>query len=192
MSEVVLQTIVEKLEAIEISLLKDNNGAKEETIQGLIKEVKSVKLELVKLPLQFGKSTEEMSTLLQSITALNFKLDNQVTEKVKHSHHFHKGIWIAVGLFIFCCLSSYGWIECYNEKQVFEANDIKYRYLKVNGNSNVLKATYSTDSLYNLNRDYFGEKVIKKERDLAKQYELYRIANEKKKEFGTRKVHKDR
>ncbi len=37
MSEVLLQSIVEKLEAIEISLLKDNNSLKEDAMQALLK-----------------------------------------------------------------------------------------------------------------------------------------------------------
>lgn len=187
MSEVLLQTIVEKLEAIEISLLKDNNPLKEETIQALLKELKSFQSEMIKLPLQFQNTTEKTSELLKTITAINFRLDNPVAEQIKHTHHFHKGIWIAVSLFIFCCLFAYGWISCHKEKNAFEANDIKYRYLKVNGNSNLLKATYSTDSLYNLGEAYFTKKVVEKERDLANQNELSRIAK-KKKESRARKV----
>lgn len=181
MSEVVLQTIVEKLIAIEIALLKDTNPVKEETIQVLLKEIKLFKSEMAKLPLEFEKSSEKPTKLLQGITTLNCKLDHPVTEQIKHSHHLHKGIWMAVGLFIFCCLFLYGWIDCYNEKKVFEANDIKYRYLKVNGNGSLLKAIYSTDSLFYLNKVFFIKKVVEKEWDLAKQYELFRIANEKKK-----------
>ena len=155
MSEVLLQSIVEKLEAIEISLLKDNNAIKEEMIQALLKEVKSFQSLLAKFPLQFEKSTEKVDELLKIITALNFRLANPVREQIKHSHHFHKGIWITIVLFIFCALLLYGWVSCHNEKKAFEANDIKYRYLKVNGNSNLLKATYSIDSLYNLGKAYF-------------------------------------
>ena len=94
-----MKSIIEKLEALEIALLRDNNPVKEETIQALLKEVKLLKSEMSKLLLQFGKSSE----LLQSITALNFKIDNPIEGKIKHSHHFHKGIWIAILLFIFCC-----------------------------------------------------------------------------------------
>ena len=42
MSEVLLQSIVEKLESIEISILKDNNSVKEETVQVLLKEIISL------------------------------------------------------------------------------------------------------------------------------------------------------
>ena len=188
MSEVVLQTIVEKLIAIEIALLKETNPVKEETIQALLKEIKLFKSEMANLALGFEKSTEEIAKLLQDITALNFKLGYPVTEQIKHSHHLHKGIWIAVGLFIFCCLFLYGWISCHNEKKVFKANHIKYRYLKVNGNSNLLKTTYSTDSLYDLEEAYFTKKVVEKESDLANQNELSRITNEKKKESRARNI----
>ncbi|MEJ7820919.1 MAG: hypothetical protein WKF85_01285 [Chitinophagaceae bacterium] len=188
MSEVLLQSIVEKLEAIEISLLKDNNPVKGDAIQALLKEVKSFQSQLAKFPLQFEKSTEKTSELLKTITSINFRLDNPVAGQIKNSHHFHKVIWIAFGLFIFCVLLLYGWVSCHNEKKAFEANDIKYRYLKVNGNSNLLIATYSTDSLYKLGKAYFTKKVVEKEKDFANQNELYRIANEKKKETMLPKI----
>ena len=67
MSEILLQSIVEKLEAIEISLLKDNNPVKEVTIHALLQEIKLCKSDMVKLPLQFEKDSEKTSKLLQSI-----------------------------------------------------------------------------------------------------------------------------
>ncbi|HUS01700.1 MAG TPA: hypothetical protein VMY77_08235 [Chitinophagaceae bacterium] len=180
MSEVVLQTIVEKLIAIEIALLKDTNPVKEETIQAILKEIKLFKSEMAKLPLEFEKSSEKCRELLQNISALNFRLDNPLEHQIKHKHYLNKGIWIAVGLFIICFFFLYGWISSCNSKNAFEANDIKYRYLKVNGNGSLLKAIYSTDSLFYSNKDFFIKKVVEKERDLTNQYELSRIANEKK------------
>ncbi|MGI8584271.1 MAG: hypothetical protein ACR2KX_18920 [Chitinophagaceae bacterium] len=108
MSEVLLQSIVEKLEAIEISLLKDNNPVKEDAIQALLKEVKSFKSELVKWPLQFEKSTEKIDELLK--IALSIRLANPVAEQIKHSHHFHKGIWITIVLFIFFLCLAFIWM----------------------------------------------------------------------------------
>ncbi len=71
MSHVLLQCIVEKLEAIEISLLKDNNAIKEGAIQALLKEVKSLQSLSEKILLQFEKSAEKLDELLKNITALN-------------------------------------------------------------------------------------------------------------------------
>ncbi len=65
MSEVLLQSIVEKLETIEILLLKDNNPVKEDALQALLKEVTSFSSEIAKLPLQFQNTTEKTSELLK-------------------------------------------------------------------------------------------------------------------------------
>ena len=55
------------------------------------------------------------------------------------------------------CLFSflYGWINCIHAKLQFEANDIKYRFLKVNVNAPLLKLLYQTDSLFNFNNNIF-------------------------------------
>ncbi len=60
-------------------------------------------------------------------------------------------------------------------------NDIKYRYLKVNGNTVLLKLLYHTDSLCNLNNDLFAKQIVDSEKSLAQQVELHRLAGEKKK-----------
>ena len=190
MSEILLQTIVEKLESIQIASLKENNAGKDKEMhEALLKEVRLVQSEIKKLPSQFKASSERMGELLKGIRDLNFKLNNPLNEQIKYSHHLHKGIWISLGLFLISLLLLYGWINCYYVKNAFEANDIKYRYLIVNGNSNLLKTTYNTDSLYKLNKDYFVKKVVEKEKYFANQYEIYRIAGEKKKDSTARKVH---
>ncbi len=72
-------------------------------------------------------------------------------------------------LFIISFLLTYGWINCNNEKKSFEANDIKYRYWKTNGNTNLLEIVYQTDSLYNLNKDHFIQVVIASEQEIGEQ-----------------------
>ncbi len=181
MSEILLQSIVEKLEAIEISLLKDNNPLKEDAIQALLQEVKSFKSELVKSPLQFEKSTEKIDELLKIITALNFRFDNPVAEQIKHSHHFHKGIWIAITLFITCLLLAYGWMSSYQSSKIFKANDIKYRYLKMRGNNTIFNFCKYTDSLYQKDEVKFSAGVEQVEQNLIEQANRIRLADEKEK-----------
>ena len=164
MSELLLQTIIEKLESLEIALLKENNAAKDEvTAQPLLKEVKSLQSEIAKLPFQFKVSDEKMSKLLETITALNLPLENPVQTKVKHNHHLHKGLWVAVGLFLISLLLLLGWINAGNTKEEFKANDIKYRYIKINGNSHLLKLLYHTDNLFNANAEVFRKSTIQEE-----------------------------
>ncbi|MDQ2719447.1 MAG: hypothetical protein M3Z26_06760 [Bacteroidota bacterium] len=181
MNQVLLETIVEKLESLEISLLKENKTGNDDALQkDLMKEIKLFQSEIAKLSPQFKVSNEKINELSKNIDALIFKLGIGVNEHIYHKHHLHKGVWIAIGFFITSLLLLYGWINCYNTTKAFQANDIKYRYLKVNGNIGLLKLLYHTDSLYNLNNDLFTKWVIDNEESLAQQAELLRLAGEKK------------
>ncbi len=183
MNQVLLETIVEKLETLEISLLKENNREKNLEIQEtLLKEINIFQSEITKLPSHFKLSNEKMNELSKNIDAVNFKLEKGVSGQINHKHHFHKCVWIAIGLFITSLLLLYSWINCYDTRKVYEANDIKYRYLKVNGNAVLLKLLYHTDSLYNLNNDLFTTRVNDREESFAHQAELLRLAGEKKKD----------
>jgi hypothetical protein len=101
--------------------------------------------------------------------------------QVKHIHHFHKHIWISLSLFIILLLCAYGWMNCHIEKKQFEANDMKYRFWKANGNASLLKIIYRTDSLYNLDKDGFTNEVLRAEHEIAEQEKMNRLAGEKKK-----------
>ena len=103
--------------------------------------------------------------------------------QVRHVHHFHKQVWHSVSLFIISLLLAYGWINCSNEKKSFEANDMKYRFWRANGNTHLLKIVYYTDSLYNLNKDNFIEQVIRSERQISEQENMHRLAGEKEKKL---------
>ena len=76
---------------------------------------------------------------------------------------------------------AYGWINCNNEKKSFKANDMKYRFWKANGNTNLLKIIYYTVSLYNLDKDHFIQQVVRAEQQIAELEEMPRLADEKKK-----------
>ena len=184
MNQVLLETIVEKLESLEISLLKENNTEKNVEIQEtLLKEINIFQSEITKLPSHFKLSCEKMNGLSKNIDALNFKLEKGVSEQINHKHHFHKGVWIAIGFFLTSILFLYGWINCHDEKKIYKSNDIKYRYLKVNGNAVLLKLLYHTDSLYNLNNDLFTTRVNDREESFAHQAELLRLAGEQKRKI---------
>lgn len=174
MSEFLLQTIIEKLKTIE------GNPA----IETLINEIRLLNIEMTKFPLEFKQNSEKMDELLKDIASINFKLELPKREYIKHSHHFHKGIWISIGFFIVTLLFLYGWINCIDRKRTFEANDIKYRFLKVNNSPTLLKLLYRTDSLYNINKDSFAKLVVAKEQILVEQAEQFRLAGEKKKNAG--------
>ena len=148
MSEVLLETIIEKLESLEIALLKESHANKDNaTHQALLKEVSLLKSEFINHADQLKANEEKMNGLMKSISALNFKLSIPMETNIKHSHHFHKGLLVALAFFVLSGVFLYGWIRCSNVKEQFEANDMKYRFLKMNSNESLLKITHETDSL---------------------------------------------
>ncbi|MGN6265819.1 MAG: hypothetical protein ACTHM5_09105 [Ginsengibacter sp.] len=182
MNEVLLQTIVEKLEALEIALLKQSPPAKErESSNELATAVKFVQTELIKLNSEVRTNTDCVTNLSNQINTLRLNFAHPEQNQVKHIHHFHKHIWISLSLFIVSLLCAYGWMNCHSEKKQFEANDIKYRFWKANGNTSLLKVVYQTDSLYNLNNDAFTNGVLRAEHTIAEQEKKHRLAGEKKK-----------
>ncbi|MDE3183724.1 MAG: hypothetical protein KGM16_09930 [Bacteroidota bacterium] len=179
MCEILLQAIVEKLEALEIALLKQGSAGKdEETSNG---EMKLLQSEFIKWATTLKTNNEKINSLSEDIRAIRVNSDNPMQNQVKHVHHFHKQVWLPVSLFIISLLLAYGWVNCSNEKKSFEANDMKYRYWKVNGNTHLLKIIYYTDSLYNQDKDHFIEQVVRSERQISEQENMHRLAGEKEK-----------
>ena len=182
MNEVLLQTIIEKLEAMEIALLKQSDPTKDcESLNVLARLMKSLQSEIMKLSSEYRTNTDCVTDLSNQINTLRSNYINPEQNQVKHIHHFHKQIWVSVSLFIVSLLFAYGWINCHNEKKQFEANDIQYRFWKANGNVSLLKIIYKTDSLYNLDQDGFTKEVLRAEHKIAEQEKMHRFADEKKK-----------
>lgn len=183
MSEVLLQTIVEKLEALEIALLKQGKPGKDgEVSNELAPAVNSVRSELIKFNSEVRRNNDRVNNLSKEINTLRLSFVDLKQNQVKHIHHFHKHIWISLSLFIISLLLAYGWMNCHSEKKVFEASDIKYRFWKANGNASLLKIIYHTDSLYNLGKDDFTNEVLRAEHQIAEQEKQRRVAGEKKKD----------
>ncbi len=181
MSEILLQAIVEKLEALENTLLTQGNADKnEEALNQLTTSVKSVKSELIKFGFIFTENNEKINNLSEGIYALRLKLGNPAQNQVKHTHHFHKQVWLSVSLFLISLLLAYGWVNCSNEKKSFEANDIKYRFWKADSNASLLKLTYYTDRLYNMDKESFKKQVISAEQQIGDQVKQFRLAGEKR------------
>jgi|SRR5665647_805252 len=130
MNEVLLQTIVEKLEALEIALLKQPNASKDgEASNELAMAVQSFQSEFMKFTTEFRTNNDCVNNLSKEINTLRLNFFSPKQNQVKHIHHFHKLVWITVSLFLISLLLAYGWMNCHREKKVFEANDIKSELL---------------------------------------------------------------
>jgi len=61
---------------------------------------------------------------------------------------------------------------------------LKYRYWKANGNKILLKASYDTDSLYELDKDGFKKEVLNREKNISEREKMFRLVDEKMKKLN--------
>ena len=174
MSELLLQTIVEKLEAMELLLRDDNANKDGEALKEIREEIKKL--------FAIGLSSDKLNELKVSIDACHKKLDNPFQNRIDHKHHLHKGVWIAFFLFFASIFCLWQWMNTIDDKNQVEANDIKYRALKVTRDKTLLKLLYQTDSIYDLNPKQMEQWVVQEEKRLAEQTKLLQLAGKKEKE----------
>lgn len=181
MSEILLQTIVEKLETLELAWKVSGDSEKEPVVQ-LKKEIEFLRSDLKKLPAQILPSTAKLGELSSGIAGLSKQLQVPLHNRIEHKHELHKGIWVSVSLFLLSVTLIWALLNSYQNNQQFQSNDIKYRYLKIAGNPYVLKLCGITDSLYFKDENSFRTGVEQEEQRLIQQAEDLRLAGEKERE----------
>ena len=143
--------------------------------------------EIKNFPSQFLLGTVKWGELSTNINRLNEHLQKPVSSRIEHKHELYKGFLISIGWFLLSLFLSWGWINTYQTKEQWEANDMKYRFLKIGGNEWLLKYCNFTDSLYQKDGVRFRNRVEQEERRLIERAELIRLAGEKEREAKTLK-----
>lgn len=182
MSELLLQTIVEKLEAIELLLTVDKQdqhyrqelGDIRKTINELSTGLKAGRIPTASL------SAVQAAELSQSLEKLSSRLEMPAVSKTQHHHHLQKGVWWCIGTLLVAILMAWGWLGTYQRLGTHEASAFKYRYFKAWGNREVLRLCRYTDSLYQKDRDGFRSQVEQREWWLSSLVDSMRLAGEKK------------
>ena len=123
-----------------------------------------------------------LARLTSGLDTHTFQSQQPLKNNIEHKHHLHKGIWLAVGLFIAATLFLWEWVHTYQSKKVLEANDMKYRSLKISGDKSYIKFLYDIDSIYSIKGEAIKEKTIQDEKHLAEQVKMLQLAGEKENE----------
>ncbi len=173
MNEVLLQTVGEKLEGIELLVRHNDQNKTAEELKKISEEIKTLSSRTI--------SSERLKELIKSLDDCTKKLNAPVQNISEHRHHLHKGIWITITLFVVGIFLLAGWINSYNNAKQFRANDYKYRALKTMEDVSLKKVFYNIDSLYKINPEYFEKKVIEKEEIFYKQPDPIQKIVEKRK-----------
>jgi hypothetical protein len=180
MSEQLLEAILEKIESFEL-LLKLTDNSKDE-IQQIKSELTLLRKEIKNPPTNLQLDTGKLNEVVSAINKLQLQLNIPVRNQVEYRYHLHNGIWVALGLFVCCFLLGWVWLNSRREMKQLEANDLKYRSLKISENVWLIKYCYLTDSVYLKDHVGFSNRVQQEEQRLIEQVELLRLAGEREKE----------
>src|SRR5688500_5429014 len=98
MSDLLLQTIVEKLEAFEIALLKRNDDETKNAAQHFIaNEIKPYQSEIKQCATDLKNLNTKLELLIRKQNDISKSADARRDYTV-HQHHLHKGLWISLAL----------------------------------------------------------------------------------------------
>ena len=173
------------LEMLELVLTELLEEQKKETIANaeMVSIVKRVfeKLEVMEQLIQ----PEDGPAILERLRAIQIACQDrsekpaliparttQVQTVIKHYFYFKTSAVIATSFFIVIIILSMLYLVKTKELNTHRANDIKYRYLKLNSSPNLGKILRLTDSLYLFDADSMMKKVVWMERQQQEQLEL--------------------
>jgi hypothetical protein len=101
--------------------------------------------------------TKQMDDLSGNLATSVAILKQPVENKVIHHHHIPKIIMVSVFLFLALCLAFCGWYNTSQKLDQYQANDYKYRFLKLRNNPALHKLLLFTDSLHQTNPGFIDE-----------------------------------
>lgn len=186
MQHLLMQTIIEKLEAQELLLHAFISQKSQVDLSPIIKEITAGRKEIQAIYLKLSGDRNLYVELNQNLIKTQQQLSAPRDSKVEYKHQLHKGVWISVGLAFIVLLLAWGWINTFVRLEQYKEGSIKYRYLKAIGNQWVLNLCSQTDNLYNMDKEGFTTDAVLAENRLLKMADSIRLAGEKKKEKAVR------
>jgi len=189
MSEVLLDTIVRKVEAQDkkqddLQKQVDSFHDHSETLKNINVRLDTTEAEIQDLPKKISFPLLEMTWLTNALEK-NSKINSRpIKAEVRHEHHLSSPIWtlIVMSLVIIGLLfvEYYTWFQANQHKE----NDIKYRYLQVFQPPDGKKFLHQLDSQYTSNPDQFIKDVIQQEKIELDSFEDFQRAQENQQEIN--------
>jgi len=191
-SQIMIDTFISKFQNQD-QRIADQEGK----IVQLEKDVKAVPDHSKDLA-EIKKNNQEQAAVSRKQTAMMEQLDvffkklgiaidilkSPVTSTIQHHHHFPKIAWVTAGLFLALCLACSGWYVTARSSEQYQANDIKYRNLKLVVDSASLGRLYRLDSLYLADPEKMEKYVKEQERLKQERLELLDKIQEVNKKMG--------
>jgi hypothetical protein len=183
MSDLLLQTIVDKLSQLESLIASKGTGSESNAQLNEVKqECRLIKEQITLMSQTVGPIPESMKRLSIRLDACTKALMIPVQQRVKHHHHLSYGLLLSAVLFIVVVFLSIWLYSNHSRFKELIANDIKYRSIKLLSVKDFRSIVHRVDSIYNIDRNRFKDSIIRKEQILQRRSELLQMANEREEE----------
>lgn len=187
MSEVLMQTIVDKLNDMEdeIKRIKEQMPTIPDysaQLASINQSLTQAQVSIARLPQQLKFPTGAVYTLTQHLDINNDLLRRPPRQEVRHYHHLTTGIIISSTLVLLLAICVCWIYNLYDKQNNYKANDIKYRYLKLQEIKPLQALLYETDSLYRKRGKAITDSVIQQEEARELRKELQEKAERKEQE----------
>lgn len=184
MDSVLMQTFVEKVQALEKDLgeLKDQTSGQQEAQRKADSRVEEVEQAFKKLLTALSFPVEQAERLSSQLTLVCAQLRRLKQQEVHHHHHPSKAIIAAVVLFVAAVVLTVLLTQSRSRSRREQESDLKYRYLKLSPDTGLQRILFHTDSLYLGDAKNFGKKVLEEEARQQEQWRLQQQIEKKEKE----------
>ncbi|MBS0030586.1 hypothetical protein ACTJJ0_26210 [Chitinophaga sp. 22321] len=183
MNELLLQTIVDKLNKVDEGIQHMNSAAPQmpdyiEQLKNVGTSLEQIKTDVVGMPERLKFPTAAVYALSQNLEINNDLLKRPPVQEIRHHHHVRAGLILSACLFLWTV-----WL--FNMRsilQAYKAGDIKYRYIQLQAGKPLRPFLSTIDSLYHVHPQAFRDSVVQWEEERQRIAAMLHEAKEKEEE----------
>lgn len=187
MNELLLQTIVDKLNKVDEGIRQINSAGPEmpdytEQLKSVGTSLEQIKADVAGMPDRLKFPTTAVYTLSQNLEINNDLLKRPPIQEIKHHHHVNAGLIVSACLFLLLVLGGVWLFNTRSILQAYRAGDIKYRYIQLQAGKQLRPFLSGIDSLYQARPQAFRDSVLQWEEERQRIAAMLHEAGEKEEE----------
>ncbi|QJB35941.1 hypothetical protein HF329_33380 [Chitinophaga oryzae] len=187
MNELLLQTIVDKLNKVDEGIRQISSAAPQmpdytEQLKNVSTSLEQIRADVTGMPERLKFPTAAVYTLSQNLEINNDLLKRPPVQEIKHHHHVKAGAVVSACLFLLFVLGAVWLFNTRSILQAYRAGDIKYRYMQLQAGKQLRPFLFQIDSLYNARPHAFRDSVVQWEEERQRIAAMLHEAKEKEKD----------
>ncbi|WP_343745813.1 hypothetical protein [Chitinophaga sp.] len=187
MNELLLQTIVDKLNKVDEGIRQINSSAPQmpdytEQLKSVGTSLEQIKADIAVMPERLKFPTAAVYALSQNLEINNDLLKRPPVQEIKHYHHVKAGVIVSACLLLLLVLGAVWLFNTRSILQAYRAGDIKYRYMLLQAGKQLRPFLSEIDSLYHAHPQAFRDSVLQWEEERQRIASMLHEAQEKEEE----------